>query len=112
MRKTTAFGLLISFTIAVSAFAQSPDARLSQIVDANVTATHAYQILMQQSSGKGNASVWSSEGHSQPELQSLIDHQKSLLATDPQTVKGWVQGTSSEFDPGETSFLCSRCIST
>jgi len=101
MRSRTAVALLNWLTIAACAYAQAQEARLPQIVDANINATHAFQVLMHQSSGKGDASVWSSQGHTQAELQSLIDHQKGLLATDPKTVKAWVDDASSAFDPAK-----------
>jgi hypothetical protein len=74
------------------------DDRLSQLVEANVIAVHAYQVVLAKTSGKGK-SCFSSGTLSDAELNALSEHQANLLKSDLNTVKAWVNGAKSTFDP-------------
>jgi hypothetical protein len=80
---------------------KSGDANLAKIIDANMTATHAYQVLLAKKDGKGDPACWSAGKLSDADLNSLIAHQKSLFAEDPAAVKAWVDGGKSAFDPSK-----------
>src|SRR5215212_833692 len=56
--------------------------RLSQLVEANVIAVHAFQVLLAKQSGKGDKSCFSPGSLSDAELAALSDHQTSLLKSD------------------------------
>jgi len=76
------------------------DARKMQIVDADVIATHAYQVLLVQKSGKiADKACWDDAGLSKEQLQALVDRQKAMLSTPVEEMKAWVSGRDSKFDP-------------
>ncbi|HEY8224150.1 MAG TPA: SGNH/GDSL hydrolase family protein [Pyrinomonadaceae bacterium] len=77
---------------------QGSTARLAQLVEANVIAVHAFQVLLAKSSGKGSA-CFSPGKLSDSELESLSEHQAKLLKADLTEVKAWANGTKSTFDP-------------
>ena len=75
-------------------------ANLMKIVDANIVATHAYEVSMAAKSGKPFAAeCWSDGGLSSEQLQALVTHQKALLATPAEHMKAWAAGGKSAFDP-------------
>jgi hypothetical protein len=84
---------------AESALPASEETRLEQLVEANITAVHAYQILLARKQGNIDASCWPLQSPSDAELQALVAHQTSLLAVPVETVKAWMQGQPSSFDP-------------
>ena len=47
--------------------------RLSQLVEANVIATHAYQVLLAKKSGKGDPNCYGSGKLSDSELEALVE---------------------------------------
>jgi hypothetical protein len=75
------------------------EVRLSQLVEANIIAVHAFQVQLAKSSGKGDKSCFSPRDLSDAQMNALSDHQGSLLRTDLEAVKAWVNGTKSTFDP-------------
>jgi len=75
--------------------------RLAQLVEANVIAVHAFQVLLARQSGKGDQSCFSPGSLSDAELKALSDHQASLLKSDPKAVRAWVKGTQTTFDPAK-----------
>jgi hypothetical protein len=77
----------------------SSDARLRQLVEANVIAVHAFQVLLAKTSSKGDQSCFSPGKLSDAELSALSDHQASLLKSDLAAIKAWVNGARSTFDP-------------
>lgn len=77
------------------------DERLSQLVEANIIAVHAFQVLLAKSSGKGDRSCFSAGSLSDAELNTLSEHQSSLLKSDPKTVLAWTRGANSSFDPAK-----------
>jgi hypothetical protein len=76
-----------------------PEVRLAQLVQANVVAVHAYQVLLAKKAGKGDAACYSAGALSDAELEALVAHQAGLLAADRLAVKAWTKGQASKFDP-------------
>src|SRR4051812_6152568 len=66
--------------------------RLARLVEANVVATHAYQVLLAKRSGKGNAACYSPGRLSDSALESLVAHQASLLKSDAADLRAWAEG--------------------
>ena len=98
---TILFGLgLLEFPKAVtSGEERAGDSRLAQLVEANVIAVHAYQVLLAKTSGKGDQTCFSSNDLSDAQLRELSEHQAKLLKSDLTEVRGWIKGTKSQFDP-------------
>jgi hypothetical protein len=71
--------------------AGSEEARLRSVVEANITATHAYQVLLAKNKNRGDEKCWGAQGVSDETLAALIEHQKAIVAMDPQAVKAWVK---------------------
>lgn len=71
---------------------------LMQLVEANIIATHAYQVLLAKKSGKGDPACYSAGRLSDRELESIVSHQRGLLASDPAAIRAWVHGQKSSFD--------------
>jgi hypothetical protein len=73
---------------------------LAQLVEANVIAVHAYQILLAKKSGKGDDTGCYNPGKlSAGGLEALAEHQGKLLKSELSAVKAWVSGRPSNFDP-------------
>ena len=75
--------------------------RIAQLVEANVIAVHAFQVLLAKSSGKGDKSCFSPGSLSDAELGALSDHQSNLLKADVKVVRAWMNGEKSTFDPAK-----------
>jgi hypothetical protein len=75
------------------------EARLEQLVEANIIAVHAYQLLLARKQGDIDFTCWPAQAPSDAELQALVAHQTSLLAVPVASVKAWAQGQTSSFDP-------------
>jgi len=75
------------------------DTKLSQLVEANVIATHAYQVLLAKQSGKGDGACFGSGRLSAAALAALVEHQSKLLKSNMPEVNAWVRGARSDFDP-------------
>ncbi len=73
--------------------------RLLQLIEANVIATHAYQVLLAKKSGKGDPNCYGSGKLSERELEVLVEHQAKLLKSSMPAVSAWVRGAQSNFDP-------------
>ena len=73
--------------------------RLSQLVEANIIATHAYQVMLAKKSGKGSEACFGSGKLSEAELEGLVEHQSRLLKSNMTDVNAWVRGARSNFDP-------------
>src|SRR4026208_2564643 len=108
MKHRIQFLLTILLTAVLSGTAtltaQKPEPgnrRLAQLVEANVIAVHAFQVLLARQSGKGNQSCFSPGSLSDAELTALSDHQANLLKSDPRAVRAWVKGTQTTFDPAK-----------
>lgn len=78
-----------------------PSSRVAQLVEANVIATHAYQVLLAKKSGHGDTACFAQGGLSDDELQALVAHQSALLKTPAEAVKAWAHGGKSDFDPSK-----------
>src|SRR2546428_8767317 len=79
---------------------QTSASRLAQLVEANVIAVHAYQVLLAKKSGKGDyADCYNPGKLSTGELEALAEHQGKLLKSELSAVKAWVSGRPSNFDP-------------
>ena len=79
---------------------QTSGSRLAQLVEANVIAVHAYQIVLAKKSGKGDyAGCYNPGKLSAGELEALAEHQGKLLKSDLSAVRAWVNGRPSNFDP-------------
>src|SRR6266849_3042200 len=75
------------------------EARLEQLVEANIIAVHAYQLLLARKQGDIDFTCWPAQAPSDAELQALVAHQTSVLAEPVTTIKAWAQGKTSSFDP-------------
>lgn len=73
--------------------------RFEQLVEANVIATHAFQILLAEKSGKGDAACFARGGLSDEQLRALVTHQSNLLKGKAEEVPAWARGARSGFDP-------------
>ncbi len=78
--------------------AESSEARLQKLVEANIRGVHAYQILLARQSGKGDPACYGS-ALGEADLKALVAHQSALLGSDPAAMKAWVEGRPSRFDP-------------
>src|SRR6266550_6062178 len=90
-----------SGTSSVPTKKDSNASRLSQLVEANVIATHAYQVLLAKKYGKGNPNCFGSGKLSDSELKGLVEHQAKLLKSNLPDVNAWVRGAQSSFDPAQ-----------
>src|SRR6267143_3755302 len=80
---------------------ESTASRLAQLVEANVIATHAYQVLLTKKSGKGDPNCYGSGKLSDSELEALVEHQAKLLKSNMPAVNAWVRGAQSSFDAAQ-----------
>jgi len=80
---------------------ESDASRLAQLVEANVIATHAYQVLLPKKSGTGDPNCFGPGKLSDSELQGLVGHQAKLLKSNMQAVNAWVRGAQSNFNPAQ-----------
>lgn len=85
-------------TLSESTKKESSIFRLSQLVEANVIATHAYQVLLAQKSGKGDPNCFGSGKLSHSELEALVEHQAKLLKSNLPALNAWARGAQSNFD--------------
>ncbi|HEX3251337.1 MAG TPA: heparinase II/III family protein [Pyrinomonadaceae bacterium] len=98
--------LLAAFTFIHSSHAhdsrrsETPEARLAQLVEANIIAVHAFQVLLAKNSGKGQT-CFAAGNVSEADLNALSEHQASLLKSDIRQVQLWVQGRESTFNPAQ-----------
>lgn len=79
----------------------SSDPRIAQLIQANDIATHAFQIMLAKKTGRGSSGCYSPGALTEAELGALVDHQRSLLASDLSQVKAWTEGRKSSFDPAK-----------
>ena len=78
-------------------FAKGDQARLTKLVEANVVATHAYQVLLARKAKPGRGGQFASD-LTDAQLNGLIAHQTSLLSAGSADVADWVAGKMSRFD--------------
>ena len=85
--KTKVILCLVAFFAVVTTIPSShaehetSETRLAQLVEANVIAVHAFQILLAKSSGKGQA-CFAAGNLSDTALNALSEHQARLLKSD------------------------------
>ena len=96
---------ILSVNLIIRAQSKGPaikaESRLAQLVEANIIAVHAFQVLLASSSGKGDRKCFSPGHLSEAQLKVLSDHQANLLKSDVKAVQAWVNGQKSAFDPNE-----------
>src|SRR5689334_18444750 len=92
--------LFVVITAMPSSHAQreTAETRLAQLVEANIIAVHAFQVLLAKTSGKGQA-CFSTGELSDGALSALSEHQTKLLQSDLKQIKLWANGRESTFDP-------------
>ena len=78
---------------------QLKQARLEQLVEANIVAVDAYQMLLARKQQNMDPTCWPATAQD-PDLEALVAHQTSLLSF-PSDVKAWASGKTSTFDPGK-----------
>jgi hypothetical protein len=77
------------------------EGRLARLVEANVVATHAHEILLAKKSGKADPRCYAPGGLSDERLGELVAHQGALLKSKPGEVRAWARGGASSFDPSK-----------
>ncbi len=80
-------------------FQISSDTRAAQLIQANIMATHAYQILLARKAAKGSSACYSPGAVSESDLLRIVEHQRKLLADDRAAIRDWTQGRKSSFRP-------------
>ncbi len=75
--------------------------RLEQLIEANVIATHAYQISLAKKNGKGDRDCYSQGNLSDAGLAEVVAHQASLLRDDTGQILAWTRQEPSTFNPSK-----------
>jgi hypothetical protein len=90
-----------SALFALTAASSASPGRLDQLVEANVLATHAFQIGLAREDGKSDPGCYppATAAPSAAALATLEAHQAALLKTDVKAVRAWAEGQPSSFDP-------------
>jgi hypothetical protein len=73
-------------------------ARLAQLVEANIVAIHAYQILLARKEKNMDPACWPAADPTDSDLEALVAHQTPLLSS-PLAARAWALGAPSPFDP-------------
>ncbi|MBA3709211.1 MAG: SGNH/GDSL hydrolase family protein [Planctomycetes bacterium] len=73
-------------------------ARIARLIDANIAATHAFQVLRARKAGTTD-SDFTRGAPTSGVLEELVARQASLLSADPIALKAWAEGHPSSFDP-------------
>ena len=73
--------------------------RRAQLVEANIIAVHAYQIILARKDGKASNACYPDTAPDTVVLQDLANHQQSLLAQPTDQVVRWADSRQSSFDP-------------
>lgn len=97
-------GCIVKTVVAFGAAATGEsgvEARLRDVVEANIIATHAYQVNLAIGSGKGDPVAWTAGGVGTNDLAALVQHQERLLMEPPEAIAAWVRGQPSAFDSGK-----------
>ena len=77
-----------------------PEARLEQLVEANIVAVHAYQILLARKQSNTDHACWPPTDPKDADLEALVAHQTSLLEF-ARSGKTWALGAPSTFNPAK-----------
>ncbi len=110
LRKTSIVLALACLTIASAAEAKSSDtspsakqttqSRRTQLVEANIIAVQAYQIILSRQAGDAPSTCYPGTPDTAA-LQNLVKHQESLLAEPAAQVVKWADSEQSAFDPAK-----------
>jgi hypothetical protein len=73
-------------------------ARWQQLVEANIVAVHAYQILLARKQPMMDAQCWPATSPADEELEALVAHQTALMNSGD-AAKTWASGGASSFQP-------------
>jgi hypothetical protein len=84
---------------AVPAPASLPPSRFEQLVEANILATHAFQVGLARRAAKGDPACWSAGTLDETQLATVEAHQTALLRSAVSAVRAWAEGRPSSFDP-------------
>ncbi len=90
---------LISAALVLLAATTATPGRLDQLVEANVLATHAFQIALARKDTKADPACYPASAPSDAALAELERHQAALLKSDVRAVRAWAEGRPSAFDP-------------
>jgi hypothetical protein len=75
-------------------------ARLERLVEANIVAVHAYQMLLARKQHNVDPVCWPANDPKDADLEALVAHQTSLLSS-AAAAKAWSLGSPSAFDPAK-----------
>jgi hypothetical protein len=85
--------------VSPSSGKQTTPSRRAQLVEANIIAVHAYQIILARKDGKASSACYPDAAPDTVVLQDLVNHQQSLLAQPTDQVVRWADSMPSSFDP-------------
>jgi hypothetical protein len=86
--------------VALLALASDPQpSRLESLVEANILATHAFQIGLAKKQGIADSACYSAGSRSDAQLAAIETHQAALMKADVKAVRAWAEGKASSFDP-------------
>ncbi len=91
----------LALAVPVEARDNTSNARLAKIVEANVIATHAYQVLLAKQAPKADSACYAAGVRSDDDLKALVAHQQGLLTADAAAARAWARGAKSAFDPAK-----------
>jgi photosystem II stability/assembly factor-like uncharacterized protein len=78
---------------------RADSSRASQLVEANILGTHAFQVSLAKKAGQGDPACYSPGSFTDAQLTALEAHQAALLKADVKEVRAWAEGKPSRFDP-------------
>ena len=91
---------VVLLAVQIAGPAAQPDpSRLGQLVEANVLGTHAFQIALARTEGKGDPRCYPASAVTDAQAAALEAHQAALLKADVKEVRAWAEGKPSTFDP-------------
>jgi len=82
------------------------EARLEQLVAANVIGVHAYELLLARKQDKADPACWPKDSPANTQLEALVAHQSPLLAAAPGAVKARPAGETSALSRRKICGLC------
>jgi hypothetical protein len=84
-----------------SADKQTISSQRAQLVEANIIAVHAYQIILARKAGMTSSACFPETPPDTAALQDLVNHQQSLLAQPTEQIVRWADAKPSTFDPAK-----------
>jgi hypothetical protein len=94
--------MVLALILAARVAAPAPDtkqARLGELVEANILGTQAFQVALARKEGKGDPSCYPTASLTDAQAAALEAHQAALLKADVREVRAWAEGKPSTFDP-------------